>query len=493
MLYRFLPIIHTLARLNLLFSCILWAPALVSFYLQDGVFPEWILISATSFFFSFLIWRGTRAYQRELQNKDGFLLATLLWLVFALVAALPLYFSHRLQVPFINAYYEAISGLTTTGSSVFSNIEELEPSLNLWRHTLNWIGGMGIIVLAVAVIPTLGVGGTSIMRAEVSGVYKDKKLKPRITQTAKSLWGAYLVLTLFIILALKIAGMSLFDAVCHAFASISLGGFSTYSDSVGHFHSLTIEIILMVAMLLGTVNFVTHVTVLRNKDPRHYWQDKEVQTTSTILFCSILFASIYLFYYYGAYGSGLNGFLSTLRQVAFNYISVITTCGFSSVDFAQWPIFIGIIMYVFSNLVPNAGSTGGGIKTIRFIIQCKFLYRELVLLIHPNAVRTVKINNSIVESKVALNVMAFVLVYLLTALAVTLVFISTGKDIVSAFSFTIALLTNSGPGIGQLGPMADLNTALTCFEKGVGIFTMLIGRLELFTVFILFLPAYWKN
>lgn len=492
MLYRFIPVVHNLARLNILFSCLLWAPAIVSYYYDDGMIRIWLQTSCIMIFLSFLLWKGTQKLTRELTNKDGFLLVTLLWIMFAFAAAIPFYFSHHIHVSFTNAYFEAISGLTTTGSSIFPEVELLERSLNFWRHLLNWLGGIGIIVLAVAIIPTLGIGGASIMRAEISGVYKDKKLTPRIKQTAKSLWLIYTVYTVMIIIALKLAGMNFFDAICHAFSSISLGGFSTYSDSIGHFYSLAIELVLIVAMLVGTMNFVTHVRAWQTKRFSTYWHDKEVVVSLSLLFLAIFTSTCYFYYYDGRYGQGMQGFLETLRYVGFNYVAVMSTCGLSSTDFSTWPLYVAILIYVLMNVIPNAGSTGGGLKTIRFIIQCKFLYRELFMIIHPKAVKTVKVNKEVVSTQVALNIMAFVLIYLLSALLITLLFIFTGKDVLSAFSFTMASLTNSGPGIGMLGPMADLNTSLSFLQKWIAIFAMLIGRLELFTIFILFFPAYWK-
>jgi trk system potassium uptake protein trkH len=493
MLYRFIPVIYNLARLNILFSCLLWAPAVVSYYYDDGMIKIWLQTFCIMIFLSFLLWKGTQRLTRELTNKDGFLLATLLWVMFAFAAAIPFYFSHHIHVSFTNAYFEAISGLTTTGSSIFSNVEHLERSLNFWRHLLNWLGGIGIIVLAVAILPTLGIGGgASIIRAEVSGVYKDKKLTPRIKQTAKSLWLIYTVYTVMIIIALKLAGMNFFDAICHAFSSISLGGFSTYSDSIGHFHSLAIELVLIVAMLVGTMNFVTHIRAWQTKRLSTYWHDKEVVVSLSLLFLAVLTSTCYFYYYDERYGQGMQGFLETLRYVGFNYVAVMSTCGLSSTDFSTWPLYVAILIYVLINVIANAGSTGGGLKTIRFIIQCKFLYRELFMIIHPKAVKTVKVNKEVVSTQIALNVMAFVLTYLLSALLITLLFIFTGKDALSSFSFTIASLTNSGPGIGMLGPMADLNTSLSFLQKWIAIFAMLIGRLELFTIFILFFPAYWK-
>ncbi|QRN41172.1 MAG: TrkH family potassium uptake protein [Neisseriaceae bacterium] len=489
MVNRFLPIIYNLARLNILFSCLLWAPALASYYFGDGLLETWLFTSLVMIISSFIIRQLTKKYNRELQARDGFLLAFLLWILFAFAASIPIYFSDSLS--FTDAYFEAISGLTTTGSSVFANVEHLQPSLNLWRHMLNWFGGMGIIVLAVAIIPTLGIGGMNILRAEITGVNKDKKLTPRIAQTAKSLWGIYIIFTVIVVIVLKLAGMSWFDAVCHAFSSISLGGFSTYSDSIGHFNSVTIEIILMITMLIGAISFLNHIMVIKNRSLIIYWKDEEVRIFLKVLLLSILISTVYL-WYMGFYGQGLSGFLTSLRYVAFNYVSIGTACGFSSVDFTQWPIYVGIIMYMLANILSNSGSTGGGIKMIRIIIQFKFMYREMLLLIHPNAVKTVKVNGNIVPNKISLNVMAFILVYLMTVVIATLILLFTGVDAVSAFSFIIASITNAGPGLGYLGPMADLNI-LSDFQKWVCAFTMLIGRLEIFTVFILFLPVYWES
>lgn len=460
-------------------------------YEGDRLEAVWLIFFAIIALFSTLIYQMTKHCQRALQGRDGFLFASLFWILFSLEAAWPMHFSH-ISTSFTNAYFEAVSGLTTTGSSIYPNPDLLEPSINFWRHLLNWLGGMGIIVLAVAIIPTLGIGGMNIIKAEMSGVNKGQKLTPRIRQTAAYLWGTYIVITLIVALALWGAGMSLFDAICHAFSSISLGGFSTHGDSIGYFHSFTIELILEISMLMGCVNFVNHVQVIRYLNPRLYLHDVEIRSSFKILFLSILISSIYL-WYKGYYGTDAMGLLTSFRNVLFNYVSVATTCGYSTVDFAKWPIYAGFAIYILANFIPNSGSTGGGVKMIRAVIQFKVLGREIVTLLHPKAVKPVKVNGSVLPTTTALTVMSFILVYFVVLITVTLLMIFTGQDPVSAYSFTVATLTNSGPGIGQLGPMADLNVGLTTFQKWLELITMLLGRLEIFTLLVLFLPDYWKN
>lgn len=490
MVYRLLPIIHTLAKLNILFSVILGVSTLTSYYFNDGLVKTWFLCSTIMTLSSIIVWKLTSKYERELQGKDGFILAFLLWILFAFAAALPIYFSHH-DISFTDAYFESISGLTTTGATIFPNVELLQPSLNLWRHLLNWFGGMGIIVLAVAIIPALGIGGMNMFKAEINGVNKNKKLSPRINQTAKTLWGIYIIFTGIVLLALHLAGMNWFDAICHALSSASLGGFSTYNHGIMHFNSVKIELIIMAASIFGAISYINHALALNNRSIWVYFKDEEVRVSLKLLFVSIIVSTGYI-YFKGYYGDGFVGFLTTLRYVSFNYIEVGTAGGFYSTDYTKWPIFVGILMFVLANVIANAGSTGGGIKTLRIIIMFKFMYREMILLLHPYVVETVKVNGNSISVKTSFNVMAFILVYLTTVLVSSLVFMFTGVDAVSSFTFMVSAITNVGFGLGDLGPLAEINT-LTNFQKWVTAFVMLIGRLEIFTVLILFLPSYWRN
>ncbi len=325
-----------------------------------------------------------------------------------------------------------------------------------------------------------------LFRAEVSGINKGRKLAPRITQTAKSMWAIYTFFTLMILLALKAAGMSWFDAVCHAMSSVALGGFSTHDASIAYFNSVPIELILSFGMLLGGISFTNHFAFFQDKSLKTYWRDLEVRSSFYLLFGSIFVVSLYL------WAKNFYGFGEAFRYVSFNFISIGLACGYANADFGQWPLIASLWMFLLANVVANSGSTGGGIKMIRVIVLFKFMLREMTLLIHPNAVRTVKINNFTVPERTALTVLAFIFVYFMSVVLFTFVLMLSGLDFVSALSAILTCITNTGPGLGAVGPANNwffLNDA----QKTICAFVMLLGRLEVFTVFILFTPAYWRK
>lgn len=482
---KFLPTFNILSKMGSFFSLLLLAPAVVSYLYQDGQFYTLIDASLITCGISFSLWLLTRRHQRELKAKDGFTLVFLLWLGFALEAAVPFYFAIP-QMGFTNAYFEAMSGLTTTGATVIADLDHLPPSINFWRHMLNWLGGMGIIVLAVAILPLLGVGGMQLFRAEVTGINKGQKIAPRIGKSAKNLWLVYVFFTVLIALALKLAGTSWMDAIDHAMSSISSGGFSTHNDSIAYFDSIPIEIILAIGMLLGAISFTNHFFALQNRSLKHYWQDKEVRVAGIILLGSIIIASIYLwqihFYHFG----------QAFRYVFFNFISIGVGCGYANTDFNQWPIAIALWMFLLANIIPNSGSTGGGIKMVRVIVLFQLMHRELMRLLHPNIVKTIRINHFTVPDRTALTVLAFVFVYFMSVVLFTFILMFSGMDFISSLSAIVASITNTGPGLGSVGP-ANNWLFLSDFQKWITLFVMLLGRLEIFTVFILLTPAYWKK
>ncbi|OGU40799.1 MAG: potassium transporter Trk, partial [Hydrogenophilales bacterium RIFOXYA1_FULL_63_33] len=387
---------------------------------------------------------------------------------------------------FTDAYFETASGLSTTGATVLSGLDALPPSINLWRHLLNWLGGMGIIVLAVAILPMLGIGGRQLFKAETPGPMKDSKLTPRIADTAKSLWLVYAAITLACIVALKIAGMSWFDAVCHAFAAMGLGGFSTHDASIGYFNSPLIEAVLIVFMLLAAMNFATHFLAFRSRSLRVYRADPEVLPMLGLVLISCIVAALYI-WHAGTYPS----YWTALRHVSFNLVSLATDCGFASVDFNQWPIFVPLWMLFLSCVTVSSGSTGGGIKMIRSLLMFRQSQRELQRQIHPTAVLPIKLGGAPVSNKVVFAVQVFVMLYISSILALTLILVASGLDLVSAFSAIIACINNAGPGLNQVGPATNYS-GLTDFQKWVCTFTMLLGRLELMTLFVLFTRTFWR-
>ena len=484
-MYKIAPIVHVLSKLAVLYAVLLLVPTLVSYLYHDSAFNAFAGTALATLAGSTAVWAATRKHDRELRPRDGFTLVFLLWLGFAAISALPFYLYFP-NIGYTDAFFEAVSGLTTTGATVMSSLDTLAPSLNFWRHMMNWLGGMGIIVLAVAILPMLGVGGTQLFKAEIPGIDKDSKMAPRISQTAKRLWLVYLSFTLLTCMGLKWAGMGWFDAVCHAMSAFSLGGFSTHDASIAFFDSPAIEAVLIAATILGAVNFASHFAMAREKSPKPYWRDEEARAMLTILAASIAAASIYM------WQQGYYTPLEALRYVGFNFVSIGLANGFANADFATWPLLVTLWMFFLSNVLANTGSMGGGIKMARALVLAKFSLREVSLLLHPNAVRTVKLNRRSISDRTAMAVMAFIFVYFMTVVIFTLGLLASGMDFITALSATIACITNAGPGLGAVGP-ADNYGALSGLQKWMCAAVMLLGRLEIFTVFILFTPDYWKK
>lgn len=484
-MYKIAPIVHVLSKLAVLYAVLLLVPTLVSYLYHDSAFNAFAGTALATLAGSTAVWAATRKHDRELRPRDGFTLVFLLWLGFAAISALPFYLYFP-NIGYTDAFFEAVSGLTTTGATVISSLDTLAPSLNFWRHMMNWLGGMGIIVLAVAILPMLGVGGTQLFKAEIPGIDKDSKMAPRISQTAKRLWLVYLSFTLLTCMGLKWAGMGWFDAVCHAMSAFSLGGFSTHDASIAFFDSPAIEAVLIAATILGAVNFASHFAMAREKSPKPYWRDEEARAMLTILAASIAAASVYM------WQQGYYTPLEALRYVGFNFVSIGLANGFANADFATWPLLVTLWMFFLSNVLANTGSMGGGIKMARALVLAKFSLREVSLLLHPNAVRTVKLNRRSISDRTAMAVMAFIFVYFMTVVIFTLGLLASGMDFITALSATIACITNAGPGLGAVGP-ADNYAALSGLQKWMCAAVMLLGRLEIFTVFILFTPDYWKK
>ena len=484
-MYKIAPIVHVLSKLAVLYAVLLLVPTLVSYLYHDSAFNAFAGTALATLAGSTAVWAATRKHDRELRPRDGFTLVFLLWLGFAAISALPFYLYFP-NIGYTDAFFEAVSGLTTTGATVMSSLDTLAPSLNFWRHMMNWLGGMGIIVLAVAILPMLGVGGTQLFKAEIPGIDKDSKMAPRISQTAKRLWLVYLSFTLLTCMGLKWAGMGWFDAVCHAMSAFSLGGFSTHDASIAFFDSPAIEAVLIAATLLGAVNFASHFAMAREKSPKPYWRDEEARAMLTILAASIAAASVYM------WQQGYYTPLEALRYVGFNFVSIGLANGFANADFATWPLLVTLWMFFLSNVLANTGSMGGGIKMARALVLAKFSLREVSLLLHPNAVRTVKLNRRSISDRTAMAVMAFIFVYFMTVVIFTLGLLASGMDFITSLSATIACITNAGPGLGAVGP-ADNYGALSDLQKWMCAAVMLLGRLEIFTVFILFTPDYWKK
>lgn len=479
-------IAHVLGGMLMVFAATFALPFAWSIAVDDGSHASFLQASAGCLVVGALMWLATRRFRRELEPRDGCLLVVLGWVLMSLAGAIPL----LLEIPglsFTDAYFEAVAGLTTTGSTVLDGLEHLPQSVNLWRHAMQWYGGMGIIVMAVAILPLLGVGGMQLYKAEMPGPMKESRLTPRITQTAKYLWLVYTGYTLACIVCLKWAGLDWFESVCHAFSALALGGFSTRDASVQALESPAVEAVLTAFMLVAVLNFSTHFVALRSRSLRVYLRDPEAPAVLTLLVGSALALGAYL-YLAGEYAT----LPEALRHAMFNTVSVGTSTGYMSQDYGAWPLFAPLWMLFLACVTASAGSTGGGIKMIRSLILLKQARREMNRLVHPRAIAPLTINGQIVDNRIIFAVLGYMLLWGMTQLVLTLVLLATGEDPVSAFSVVVASVNNLGPGLGNYGPTRDFSQ-LSDFETWLLAVAMLAGRLELLTFFVIFTPAFWRR
>ncbi|HEX2829989.1 MAG TPA: potassium transporter TrkG [Burkholderiales bacterium] len=460
-------------------------PLGVSLWTDDGISDVFAIALAVNFVSGLMLWFPTRGTRRELQLREGILFIALVWIGGALFAALPLLMA--LGLTFTDSYFEAMSALTATGATLIDGLDDLAPSLNVWRAELQWLGGMGVIVLVVAVLPMIGVGGRQITKAEIPGPMKDDQLTPRMTQTAKGLWIVYFALTLACLLAYKMAGMDWLDALIHSFTTLSLGGFSSHDASIGFYDSLPIEIVAIVFMTLAGINFATHFRIWQSRSFAAAKLDTELPYYLLVLVLSVAGISFFL-WSRGVY----EDFADALRYAAFNTISVATNTGYATVDYAQWPVFAPLWLMFLGTFAACSGSAGGGIKMIRAIILSRQMARELNKLAHPNAISPLKIQNRVVPNQVVFAVLAFFFAWLATLVTTTLVLTLSGLDLLTAFSAAVASLNNIGPGLHEIGPAANFSV-LSDFQTWVCSIAMLLGRLELLTVLVIFTPAFWRK
>ena len=481
-----LPVLNVLGRLMSVFSLTYLLPIVGSLLSGDGLAFAFFDALLASLALGLLFTLGTRRHAREPRAREGFVLVVASWVLMAGIATLPLLMVYP-AMSFTDAFFETISGLTTTGATVMTGLDTAPASINLWRHTLNWLGGMGIIVLAIAILPMLGVGGMQLYKAEVPGPLKNAKLTARIRDTAKALWLIYLGYTLLCVAALKLAGMSWLDAVCHAFSALSLGGFSTRDASVGAFDDPAIEAILILFMAIAALNFATHFAVLHGRSLRALWQDAEAKATLSLLGLSCLGVAAYL-WAMGTYPD----FVTALRHASFNLVSMATDCGYASQDFNQWPIFAPLFMLFLSCVTVSSGSTGGGIKMVRTLILAKQARRELVRMLHPAMVNPVKVGGLAMPNQIIIAMLGFIFLYFMSIVGASLVLVLSGLDFLSSFSAIVACINNAGPGLNQVGPAT--NYAVLCdFQTWVCSFTMLLGRLEVLSLLVLFTPDFWRR
>jgi trk system potassium uptake protein TrkH len=477
-------IFRILGMLLMVFSLTLSTPVIVSLWYGDGAYPSFLLSFAITLISGTLMWAPVAKQRADLRTRDGFLITSLFWLVLGLFGALPFYLTSSPHLDMSDAVFESLSGLTTTGATVITGLDELPKSILFYRQQLQWLGGIGIIVIAVAILPMLGIGGMQLYRAETPGPVKDSKLTPRITETAKALFFIYVLLTATCALAYWFAGMSGFDAICHAFSTIAIGGFSTHDASMGFFDSPVIMMIASIYMLVAGLNFALHFQLFRSKSFMHYKADSESRFyTYTILICAAL---VILYLIASKTYEPNDAFIHGLFQT----ISIATTTGFATADFSMWPSFLPFLLLTLSFMGGCGGSTGGGMKAVRIMLIAKQGVRELSQLVHPNAVIPLKVGNRRVEATVISAVWGFFAVYMFAFFILLMLLMATGMDDTTAFSAVVASINNLGPGLGEValnyGSINDPAKWILCFS-------MLLGRLEVFTLLVLFTPAFWRQ
>ena len=483
------PVLRVLGILVMIFSLSMGVPLAVSLWAQDGVWRVYPIAMVATMAAGAWLWWRLRLFRQELQPRHGVMLVSLVWLLLPLAAALPLMLAgHHIGRPmsFTHAYFEAVSGLTTTGATVLHGLDALPVSVNVWRTFLQWMGGMGILILAVAVLPLLGVGGSQLFKAEAAGPLKDTKLTPRMTGTAKGLWGVYAVFSVGCGLAFWLGGMSPLDALIHMFATVSLGGLSSYDNGFGHFQSPLLEAICIFFMLVASCNFALYFVAIRKGQWDGFWRDPELRATLLALVGGGLLVSLLL------WAKGVYAPLDALRHGMFNVISMGTTTGFATVDFLSWPVFAPVFMLLLSGVATSAGSTGGGIKMVRMLILVKQARREMNRLVHPRAVQPVLLGKAVVDNRVIFSVLAFMLVYGGTVFGLSMVMLLTDLDLVTAFSAVLASVNCAGPGLGSVGPASNY-AVLSNFQIWVCTLGMLLGRLEILSFMALLTPAFWRR
>ena len=483
-LKRISKITKTVGSLCLLFCVIFIPPMVVSFIYHDGTLAQF----TESFFITLLIgitmWIPFREKKVELYQRDGFLIIVLVWLALSLLSSIP--FDLILHTSIVDSLFEAVSGITTTGATVLTGLDDMPPSLLFYRQELQWFGGMGLIVLAVAVIPQLGIGGMSIYKAEVPGIMKEEKLTPRLHKTASTLWKMYLGLTLSCALAFWLAGMNIFDALSHSLATVSTGGFSTHDKSMGYFENGIIEGIAIIFMILGAINFSLHFVAIKNRSLKNYFFNEEVRLFIMIVLGSTLIIAFTLLEVFDGYHHVFRTFLNS----SFTVVSFITSTGFATVDYSAWPTFIPFFLILIGFVGGCGGSTAGGMKVIRILILFKLINREMKRLLHPKGIFFIRVNGrSKIQERTLQSVFGFFALYVVAFSSLLLLMMADGVDQITAFSAIATCMNNMGPGLGEVtSSFASLDDS----AKIISVASMLIGRLEVVSVLILLSPEYWK-
>jgi len=473
-------ILNLFSVLVLFFSFSYIFPIVVSIIFDDGALHIFVKTLIAISLIGIIGLAATRNINNELSQKDGFVIIVMFWVVLSIAGSIPFYLS---GMSIIDSFFESMSGITTTGATVISNIDTLPESVLFYRQMLQWMGGMGLIVLAIAVMPLLGIGGGQIYKTEIPGAMGEQRLTPRIKETAQALWSIYLGLTILCALLYYLGGMSAFDAISHAMSTVAIGGFSTHNESIGYFNSSTIEIICIVFMLLSAFSFTLHYFAIYKRKPLKYFYDPEFRFFFSIL---LLVLAVSLF---------INSFTDyenspNFKEIVFHSVSMITTTGFSTSDTSDWPLSVSFLLLVGAFVGACSGSVGGGVKSWRVMIMLNHAYSNIMKMIHPNSVISLKIGSRSVDDEVATSVWGFFSIYVISFMILLLAVLTSGLDLESAFSAVGACLNNLGPG---LGAVSENYSNISSFTKSILAFAMLLGRLEIFTLLVILTPMFWAK
>lgn len=482
---RWKHILYINGFLLFLFAVLMVIPMAVSLFYSDGCHTAFlwaILITGVPGFGVYYLFRDQK--HEIITQKDGVMIVSLAWTLVSLCGCIPFYMGHE-QFSFTNAFFEAVSGFTTTGATILYNIETLAPSLLFWRSLIQWVGGLGIVLLSVAVLPFLGAGGVQLYKAEIA-TPTPGKLKPKIKDTAKILWRVYISLTIALIILLLLGGMTAFEALTHALSTVASGGFSIKNASMSAYGSLYLELVTLVFMFIASTSFFLQYQVLRG-NIKALWRDSEFRFYFCVVMGSIILITISL-WWNGVYDS----FFSALRNSSFQTVSLVSSAGFSSADYTVWPSFPQAILFFLMIMGGCAGSTAGGIKCIRVLLGLKFSYRELFKRIHPHAIVQIKIQGVSMRKDLIQSIVGFLILYIFAFTLGTLALAATGVDILTSITSVISALSNIGPAFGAGGPMSNFN-GMPELGKWVLACCMLVGRLEFYTILILFIPAFWRQ
>jgi len=471
-------ILNFFGLLLIMFGVSFAIPLLVAVFYEESLVAVFGSGMSLLIALGFLSWFLTKDNEQELSLSDGFVITVLFWIVLSVSGSIP-FILFGFSV--VDSFFESMSGITTTGATVFAGLDGLPKSLLIYRQLLQWLGGMGLIVLAIAVMPLLGIGGGQLFKTQTPGPMSEQRLTPRITSTARALWSIYLALTVLCVLAYRFAGMNYFDAVSHAFSTVSIGGFSTHDLSIGYFDSLSIEIVCIVFMLLSAMSFAVHYSALYRKQVLKYFYDPELRFFISLLIVILSLVCLSLI------SSNIE---DPVRNGIFQTVSILTTTGFLTEEYSSWPTYVSFMLLVGAFVGACSGSVGGGIKSWRILIMLKHAYKQIFKIIHPDSINTIKLGKKVVDSNVSEAVWGFFSIYIISFMVLFLLVLATGLDFISAFSAVGACLNNLGPGLGEIASnYASVPTA----TKLILCFAMILGRLEIFTFLVVLMPAFWRR